>query len=150
MPARDDRHTEYADLADLILALARAITADAHTDPAVVELTATEVNVMRFVDRNPGTSPSAVAAATGMQRSNLSRALRDLEAKGMIARTADEHDGRQSRLHPTARAGANLARLRAKWSRLLGAAGADPRHLRAALELLAQLEDGLVPAPAAP
>lgn len=141
----DDRHSEWADLADVVLALARAITTDAHRDPLVVDLTATEINVMRYVDRHPGTSPTAVAVATGLQRSNLSRAIRDLEAKGMIARTADASDGRQARLEPTERAAANLARLRANWSRLLGSAGADGDKLQAALALLEQLEVGLTP-----
>lgn len=147
MSASEDRHTDdgYADLADVVQALARIIGADAHADPGVVDLTATEINVMRFVDRHPGASPSTVAAATGLQRSNLSRAIRDLEAKGMIHRTADAADGRQARLVPTDRAASNLARLRSKWSRLLSSAGADDRDLAAALRLLTDLEDGLSP-----
>ena len=145
MRRSDDGHIDdrYADLADLILAIARTVSADAQADPRIVDLTPTEVNVMRFVDRNPGTSPSAVAAATGLQRSNLSRAVRDLEAKGMIARSADATDGRQSRLTPTERAATNLARLRSGWSQRLAAAGADTRHLDATLALLAELDDGL-------
>src|SRR3954465_1590964 len=119
MSEGDDRHTDdrMADLADLILALARMISTETHLDQQVVDLTATEINVMRYVDRHPGTSPTAVAAATGLQRSNLSRALRDLEAKGMVQRTADTADARQARLEPTTLATANLQRLRAKWSR---------------------------------
>lgn len=147
MSRSDDRHTDtrYADLADVILALARIINADAHSDTGVVELTATEVNVMRFVDRHPGASPSTVAAATGLQRSNLSRALRDLESKGLIERVADETDGRQVRLVPTALAARNLRRLRGSWSRLLSAAGADDQDLDAALATLRDLELGLTP-----
>lgn len=132
-----------ADLADVILALARAISTDAHLDPGIVDLTATEINVMRFVDRNPGASPAAVAAATGLQRSNLSRALRDLEAKGMVRKSSSESDGRRSRLHSTARAAENLKRLRANWTRLLTSAGADRGNLEAALTMLTDLEAGL-------
>ena len=149
MSRRDDRHTddELADLADLVLAVARTIATDAHLDPAVVDLTATEVNVMRFIDRHPGTSPSAVAAGTGLQRSNLSRTLRELESKGMVERTACASDGRQSRLDPTARSAANLRRLRANWSRLLGGVDVDRRHLEVALGVLAELDAGLAPGP---
>ena len=147
MSESDDRHIDdgYADLADVVLALARTISADAHADPGVVDLTATEINVMRFVDRHPGASPSTVAAATGLHRSNLSRALRDLEAKGMIDRVADAADGRQARLVPTDRSARNLARLRASWSRLLSSAGGDDDDLGPALRLLTRLETGLAP-----
>lgn len=146
MKRGDAGHTgaeKLADLADVILALARTISTDAHLDPGIVDLTSTEINVMRFVDRNPGASPAAVAAATGLQRSNLSRALRELEAKGMVEKTVSDSDGRQARLHSTERAAENLKRLRANWSRLLTAAGADPRHLDAALAMLTELEAGL-------
>ncbi|MCP9273175.1 MarR family winged helix-turn-helix transcriptional regulator [Mycolicibacterium arenosum] len=145
----DARHTStgaderLADLADVILALARTISTDAHLDPGIVDLTSTEINVMRFVDRNPGASPAAVAAATGLQRSNLSRALRDLEAKGMVRKSSSESDGRQARLHSTARAAENLKRLRTNWTRLLTSAGADRRNLDAALTMLTDLEAGL-------
>jgi DNA-binding MarR family transcriptional regulator len=141
----DKRHTDerLADLADLVLAVARVIATDAHLDPTIVDLTATEINVMRYVDRHPGTSPTTVAAATGLQRSNLSRALRDLEAKGMVRRTADTADARQTRLEPTALAAANLQRLRAKWSRLLTSVDIDDHHLDAAVTLLTQLDSGL-------
>lgn len=148
MSRSDKRHTDerLADLADLVLAVARAISIDAHQDPTIVDLTATEINVMRYVDRHPGTSPTAVAAATGLQRSNLSRALRDLEGKGMVQRTADTADARQARLEPTVRAAANLQRLRANWSRLLNAVDADHRNLDAALAMLTELDAGLASA----
>jgi DNA-binding MarR family transcriptional regulator len=145
----DDGHIDprWADLADLILALGRTISTETHRDSQVVELTATEINVMRFVDRHPGTSPAAVAAATGLQRSNLSRALRALEANGLVQRSAGADDARQAQLHPTRRAEANLRRLRANWSRLLGGAGADRRNLDSALTVLVELEAGLAERP---
>ncbi len=148
MSRSDDRHTDarLADLADLVLAIARAITTDVGLDPEHVDLTATEINVMRYVDRHPGVSPTSVAAATGLQRSNLSRALRDLEAKGMVERTPDASDGRQMRLEPTARAAANLERLRTNWSRILESVDVDRSNLDAALALLAELDAGLAAA----
>jgi DNA-binding MarR family transcriptional regulator len=143
----DDRHTDarFADLADLVLTIARVVNIDSHQDPDVVDLTAIEINVMRYVDRHPGTSPSAVAVATGLQRSNLSRVLRDLEAKGMVARTADASDGRQSRLNPTPRSAANLRRLRANWSRLLNSLDVDLHNLDATLAMLTEIEGALLP-----
>ena len=147
MSRSDDRHTDarFADLADLVLTIARVVNIDSHQDPDVVDLTAIEINVMRYVDRHPGTSPSAVAVATGLQRSNLSRVLRDLEAKGMVVRTADESDGRQARLNPTPRSAANLRRLRAIWSRLLNSLDVDLHNLDATLAMLTEIEGALLP-----
>ena len=142
MDRLDDHHTDarLADLADLVLAVARVIATHAHSDQDTVDLSPTEINVMRYVDRHPGTSPTAVAAATGLQRSNLSRVLRELETKGMVAKAADDSDGRQATLQPTARAAANLRRLRGNWSRLLASANLDRRNLDAALAVLTELD----------
>ena len=149
MGRSDERHTtdeRMAELADLILALARTITTDAQSDPEIIDLTPTEINVMRYVDRHPGTSPAAVAVAVGLQRSNVSRTLRELEAKGMIEKSTHGGDGRQARLNPTPRAGANLKRLQANWSRLLLSAGADHRNLDSTLAMLGEIEAGLAAA----
>jgi|EndMetStandDraft_6_1072998.scaffolds.fasta_scaffold92177_2 DNA-binding MarR family transcriptional regulator len=145
MSESDARHTDerLADLADMILALARTIATELQPDEQVVELTVTEINVLRFVDRHPGASPTEVAAATGLQRSNLSRAVRSLESKGLVKRSTDGGDGRHAQLHTTRRADANLRRLRAHWSRLLSSAGADLRNLDPALRMLADLEAGI-------
>lgn len=140
------RADQLADLADLVLTVARAIKADMSAHPAVLDLSATEVTVLRYLDHHPGVSPSAVAAATGLQRSNLSRALRDLEGKGLVERSVDPGDGRSVVLQSTQLAADNLARLRTLWARLLGdALTADGREpdLDAALELLGSLERGL-------
>ena len=140
------RHTEQlADLADAILAVSRAIKTRTATDPSVLDLSATEVTVLRYIDHHPGVGPSAVAAGTGLHRSNLSRALRDLEAKTLVRRTADPTDNRQSLLHSTELAAENLAHIRAIWSGLLrDALGATGDHdIASALELLGTLERGL-------
>lgn len=141
------RHTEQlADLADVVMAVSRAIKLRTAADPAVLDLSTTEVTVLRFIDHHPGISPSAVAAATGLQRSNLSRALRELEAKQLVRRSADPADNRQSLLQSTALAAENLAHIRAIWSGLLRDAleGAGDHDIASALELLGTLERGLM------
>ncbi|MDZ7886234.1 MAG: MarR family transcriptional regulator [Mycobacterium sp.] len=141
------RHTEQlADLADVVMAVSRAIKLRTAADPAVLDLSTTEVTVLRFIDHHPGVSPSAVAAATGLQRSNLSRALRDLEAKQLVRRSADPADNRQSLLQSTALAAENLAHIRAIWSGLLrdALAGAGDHDIASALALLRTLERGLM------
>lgn len=145
---RDDHHTDdeaLADLADVILAIARTLSAHVRADPRSVHLTATEINVMRYIDHHPDCSPSTVAAATGLQRSNLSKALRSLEANGLVRKTADDSDGRQAVLTPTPRAAENLAWLRSQWSRMLSdAAGPDSGlDIDTALAVLGALEAGL-------
>lgn len=147
MQARS-RHTEQlADLADLVLAISRAIKVRTTADPSVLDLSATEVTVLRFIDHHPGAGPSAVATGTGLQRSNLSRALRDLEAKRLVRRTPDPADSRQSRLHSTDLAAENLTNIRAIWSGLVAEAlgGTGDRDVTAAVELLGALERGLYP-----
>ena len=141
------RHTEQlADLADVVMAVSRAIKLRTAADPAVLDLSTTEVTVLRFIDHHPGISPSAVAAATGLQRSNLSRALRALEAKQLVRRSADPADNRQSLLQSTALAAENLAHIRAIWSGLLRDAleGAGEHDIASALALLGTLERGLM------
>jgi DNA-binding MarR family transcriptional regulator len=145
MQARS-RHTEQlADLADVVMAVARAIKLHTAADPSVLDLSTTEVTVLRYIDHHPGVSPSAVAAGTGLQRSNLSRALRDLEAKHLVRRAADPSDNRQSLLQSTDLAAENLRHIRAIWSRLLRDALTDTgdHDIASALELLGTLERGL-------
>ena len=145
----DQQHDEQlADIADLVLTLARAVRTQADGDPSLVELSLTEVTVMHYIDHHAGVSPSTVAAATGLQRSNLSRALRALEAKGMVERTADPDDNRQALLRGTVKAAENLTRVRATWARLLGnalASSGQQYDIASALEVLRALERGLYP-----
>ncbi|MCV7225231.1 MarR family winged helix-turn-helix transcriptional regulator [Mycolicibacterium komossense] len=140
-----ERAERYVELADRVLAVARAVKARDYGDPQVVRLNATEISVMRFIDQHPGCGPSAVATAVGLQRSNLSKALRALEAKGMVAREVDATDNRHAALRPTPRAAENLARLQRSWIGLLGAAGdtVSDADLETAVQVLRTLDDAL-------
>ena len=110
-----------------------------------IALTITESNVMRFVDRHPGTSPSALAAGTGLHRSNMSAALRGLEEKGLIERAHQGDDGRAITVSPTPLAAQNLARLRASWaSGLARAMDGDGEGFSESLQFLLRLETGLI------
>ncbi len=80
--------------------IARDIDPNGPHAPDIVPLTGTEALVMRWVHHNPGASPSAVAAATALQRSNCSVALRSLVAKGMIERQTAPDDARVVRCGP--------------------------------------------------
>lgn len=140
-----------ADLADLVLRVSREIDPNGSSALDVVPLTGTEVLVLRWVDLHPGTSPSATAEATALQRSNLSAALRSLVAKGMVDRRADPRDARLVQLFATEQAAANIRVLRAHWARKLRAALGDatthdPDRVADAVALLTRFDDGLRPA----
>ena len=146
-PGDSERSAAMADLVDLVTSIAREVrhgaTPTPHTASAdVVRLSWPETAVMRHVDRNPGVTAGELAAATGLQRSNLSTALRSLEATGLIERRLD---GRSVHVHPTARAALNLALLRDEWAaRVEAALDGDTASVETTLELLRSLEAGLI------
>ena len=131
--------TDLADLAQLILNVGRLVRARTPDGPGVVPMTDTERHVMRVVDLFPGASPSRIADRAGLQRTNVSTALRALEEKGMISRRATA--GRGVAVHPTERAAANLRTLRAVWARELAEAlGEDLDDVRRCTALLDRIE----------
>ncbi|BBY61878.1 MarR family winged helix-turn-helix transcriptional regulator [Mycolicibacterium helvum] len=145
--------SELADLAEAILGVGRELrlrieagaTGPATSDAAVIHLTAQEAHVMRHIDHHPGVTPSDVARATGLQRSNLSTALRALERRGFVERRTDPHDARGINLFPTDRAADNLKRLRRQWAdQMASALGGDLQDVASAKALLERVEAGLV------
>lgn len=147
-PDVDDER--WADLADLLLTVAREIQQRGHSIPGVVAISPSESNVMRFIDRAPGATASQVASGSGLQRSNLSTILRALEEKGLVERRDNAEDGRGVTLFPTALAVKNLALLRREWASQLRAAlpSGDPADTNSALTdtvtLLRAIEEGLI------
>lgn len=143
-----DHDRALADLADLLLSVARVL----HVPQidGLVHLTATETTVMRCIDRNPGVSAGRAAQVTGLQRSNLSTAVRSLESKGLVRRDADERDARSVRLHPTPLAGENLSALRAEWSRVLAEAEVPGAAIDSTIAVLGRLDAALQGAGQAP
>jgi DNA-binding MarR family transcriptional regulator len=128
-----------AELADLILNVGRLVRARTPAGPATAPMTETERQVMRVVDLYPGSSPSEISTRTHLQRTNVSTALRSLEANGMITRRPT--NGRGVAVQPTRRAAANLRRLRVAWSReLTEALGDKLPAVRQCNELLRGLE----------
>ncbi|WP_436532044.1 MarR family winged helix-turn-helix transcriptional regulator [Actinoplanes sp. HUAS TT8] len=142
----DDAQTERLfELADLILAVSRHIHASKDTGGET--WTPLESSVMRFIDRNPGTSPREAAEATQLISSNFSRAVRALEKKGLVRREVDEQDARRARLYPTRKAQENLRQLREVWSRLLDGVLDDPAEIAATTATLQRIETRLVSRP---
>ena len=137
-PPDDD--PRWADLADLVLILAREIQFVGYRDPEAVPLTQSEGMVMRYLQDHPGTSPSQLADATGLQRTNLSVILRGLERKGLAERRGCPDDLRRAAIHPTERGKRNYALVRQEWAALVSAAaGHDTANLDEALALLRRI-----------
>jgi len=147
----DAQEDDLADLAQLILNAAREIRFRGFSHPDAVALNPSEANVMRYIDDNPGATPSAVAQVTGLRRSNLSAALRELESQGFVERRVDPNDGRGVNLYPTVRAEDNLVLVRRDWANALATGlgydhDSDHGDVSAAKRLLTRLEAGLVAA----
>lgn len=130
------------ELADLILAVGRHINA---AKEAFAESgTPLEGAVMRFIDRHPGTTVSAAADATQMIASNVSRAVRGLERKGLVRRDADPRDARRVLLYPTEKAEENLRHLREAWTRLLDGTISDHDEIESLIAALQSIENRLI------
>jgi DNA-binding MarR family transcriptional regulator len=141
LPASDPR---WAGLADLVLVIAREIQFRGYADARAIPLSQSEGVVMRYLQQDPAAPPSRIAAATGLQRTNLSTILRGLERKGLIERQASPDDARGVTVRPTERGESNYALVRQEWASAVAvAAGHDAGHLDAALALLGAVEAGL-------
>jgi DNA-binding MarR family transcriptional regulator len=95
--------------------------------------------VIRAIHRAPGASPSRIAEATGLARSNVSTALRTLEARGLVLREHPTGDGRTVELVATTLAEEHLARIREFWAHRLEQA--PPEVRAAAIAALPALTD---------
>ncbi|WP_051209466.1 MarR family winged helix-turn-helix transcriptional regulator [Propionicicella superfundia] len=146
-PVIAQRDAELSDalaaVAELLFATSRKLRRLGHDAPDVVELTPLEAQVMQHIGRNPGTTPSRVAACIGLKSSNASAALRALERRGFIRREADAVDRRGVHLHPTRLAAENLTLMQAEWWRVLGPVLGSGQELTVAIDLLARIDAAL-------
>ncbi|MDX6233164.1 MAG: hypothetical protein QOH68_2168 [Nocardioidaceae bacterium] len=145
MSKRGRADERWEDLADLVLIIAREIQFRGYSDERAVRLSASEGMVMRHLKHEPAAPPSHIAAATGLQRTNLSTVLRGLERKGLIERRSASDDRRGVTVHATPLGVANNTLVRKEWGKEVSAAAAhDSDGLDAALLLLAKVKSGLI------
>ncbi|WP_084079145.1 MarR family winged helix-turn-helix transcriptional regulator [Demequina sp. NBRC 110057] len=121
-----------ADLADAVLALAQHLEMRGPASGHAVQLTHTEITVIREIHREPGATATRLAAMTGLQRSNVSAVAHALEERDLLERVSPPSGGRGVGFAPSDLAHENYARLRAHWADLLH--GAPPEVLAAAAE----------------
>ena len=141
---RSTAEQAWADLADLVLIISREIQFRGYTDERALSLTQSEGMVMRHLLQGEPAAPSQIAAATGLQRTNLSTVLRGLEHKGLIQRQAHPSDGRGVTVSATEHGHSNYALVRHEWATAVAAAaGKDTTNLDAAVALLTAVKDGL-------
>lgn len=134
----------WEDLADLILIVAREIHFRGYRDEKALSLSPSEGMVMRHLVAQASATPSQIASATGLQRTNVSTVLRDLEGKGLIERHVDPQDRRGVSVHRTRRGAENYALVRKEWGDAVSAAaGGNGDKLEDALALLRSIEIGL-------
>lgn len=142
-----DTSTRWADLADLVLVIAREIQFRGYSDQRAFRLTQSEGMVMRHLLNSAPATPSQLATATGLQRTNLSSVLRGLESKDLIERHGSHDDRRGVTVHPTDLGRTNYALVRGEWAQAVAKAAAnDTTGLDEALGLLTAVRDGLTAA----
>lgn len=116
---------DVASLGEAILSIAHWLRPRGGEWRDVVELTGTEVAVIRETIRSPGCTPSHVAAVTGLRRSNVSTAIRVLESRGMLRRQRTSSDARTVELWATDVALQNIDHMRQLWVERLRGLPAD-------------------------
>jgi len=134
---------ELAGIADLIIQIARRLSAVRPRDPDVVPLTPVESLVLRYVHRNRGVSVSDVARALLLQPSNTSTALASLAGKGMITRSTGTTDGRWAQLDVTDRALRSIERVQHSWASRVAEGIPEPGRAAPLLATLHELDRAL-------
>ena len=137
-----DDAARLSDLAEMILAVGRLI--QLLGDQSIGTGTPIEISVLRFINRNPGTSARAASEATLLPSSNFSRILRGLEERGLVRRKADANDARRVSLYPTALASETRRRLGKEWYRLLRGIEDDDAKTDYLIATLRRMESELV------
>src|SRR5262249_21156134 len=93
----------------------------------------------------PVAAPNEIAAAVGLQRSNLSTLMRGLEGHGLVERAVSENDRRGVTVRLTERGRRNYLAARRAWAAAIAsAAGNDTRNLDEVLTLLKEIASGLI------
>jgi DNA-binding MarR family transcriptional regulator len=109
-----------ADLAVALHDLAWLLPRTIGAEPDLA-LPPSELEIMRLLVRRPGLSVSQAASELHLQSTNVSTALRALEARGLLERRRDPDDGRIVRLHPTERALTHRRNQERAWGAALSA-----------------------------
>ncbi|MDQ7988538.1 MAG: MarR family winged helix-turn-helix transcriptional regulator [Candidatus Dactylopiibacterium sp.] len=108
-------------------------------------LTHMEAKVLAFFARHPGATQSVLVSASGRDKAQLARLVRDLKAKGLLEVRANAADGRSQCLHLTAAGQACHDDLEGLWQEASqqGAQGLSGEERAQLLALLARVRANL-------
>ena len=159
--ADQSRPTADADdvaLADALFAtiglLRRQVRREAGRPWPIERLAGSQVEVMRLIRRQPGTSVAEAAAELGLAANTVSTLVGQLTEAGLVRRTPDPTDRRVARLTLTDAARRNVEAWRDRRTALAASAlgelsKAERSTLAKALPVLGKLADSLRDVPAA-
>jgi DNA-binding MarR family transcriptional regulator len=106
-----------------------------------------QLRMLRHCQRHPGASQQTLVQASGRDKGQVARMVKELEAQGLLTREADPDDGRSQRLRLTAAGRAACERFRrheaAIAQRMFGAMSA--RELQALIDQLTAMRARLKP-----
>lgn len=139
-----------AEFGELVTQFRRVITENAQrVSPGMLP---GAYKVFTTIARRESVTQTALAEHLQVDKGQLSRTVRDLEALGLIERHPDPHDGRSSLLSPTAAGLARLEAARAPHENLLHESLADwpVDDIRNLTRLLHALSSGVRPEPDEP
>jgi len=122
---KENSNTQWARLADLILIVARELQIHGYTDPRAISLSQTEGTVMRYLVDHSDVTPSQIAEGAGLQRTNVSSALRELEEKGLVDREVSSEDRRVITVRRTELGERNYSLVSHEWGKAVSAAAGD-------------------------
>ena len=123
---RDDELERGLELLDLAY---RVLLAGPDRRLGALQLNRNHQRLLHVIGREPGITMARLQGAVGLTKQSLSRLLKELEARGLIAREADRRDRRQRPIRLTS-SGRELddqlnARLRRRIAAAYRAAGAE-------------------------
>lgn len=130
------------ELADLVHAIGRHLPPPQSIRPGIC--TSVEMQVMRAISNNPGSSAQLISRAARLPSSNFARVLRNLETKGLVRRQRDSQDRRAVNLYLTGLAEENFVSMRIAWQQALDGIIEQPSEIDQVIRTLRRIEQALV------
>ncbi|MGP3955254.1 MarR family winged helix-turn-helix transcriptional regulator [Nonomuraea sp. 3N208] len=93
---------DHRALAVALLEISSHVRRRSHQGTGIPPLSSGVLDILRVIDDHPGITVAEVAARLGRQMSNVSTALRELVALGLVTRGRETADKRCVTLRPTA------------------------------------------------
>ncbi|WP_409240019.1 MarR family winged helix-turn-helix transcriptional regulator [Streptomyces sp. PA5.6] len=131
----DRRLFQHArELTPALYALSRVLRFQGMDEAGLWQLPPSELELLRYVHAEPGTTVSVLARELGLHASNVSATVRGLVHQELLEREKDPNDGRVVRLKPTLKAEQGMALIENAWAEIFAdaLAGLDDEQ-RAAL-----------------